>query len=147
MGWSIAGAARLFRSVADILALRPVLIRRGLHLCVESGPLSGTDLAADHPGTKMMVNVLASVLEFQRDMISETTRQGVAAAESSGKTLGAPPPSMTARPPRSSPPTPKAPPSRPRHHVAPRPSAASSRRRCGCCRPVRSRSTSPVLVT
>ncbi len=58
----IADAARLFRSVADILALRPVLIRRGLHLRVESGLLSGIDLAADDPGTKMMVNVLASVL-------------------------------------------------------------------------------------
>ncbi|GGZ19590.1 Tn3 family transposase [Streptomyces nitrosporeus] len=55
---------RLFRSVADILALRPVLIRRGLHLRVESGLLSGTDLASDDPGTKMMVNVLAAVLEF-----------------------------------------------------------------------------------
>ncbi|MBO2461542.1 recombinase family protein [Actinomadura violacea] len=86
----IADAARLFRSVADILALRPVLIRRGLHLRVESGLLSGIDLAADDPGTKMMVNVLASVLEFQRDMISENTRQGVAAAEASGKTLGRP---------------------------------------------------------
>ncbi|WP_207944886.1 recombinase family protein [Actinomadura rubrisoli] len=31
----IADAARLFRSVADILALRPVLARRGLHLRVE----------------------------------------------------------------------------------------------------------------
>ena len=29
----------------------------------------------------MMVNMLASVLEFQRDMISENTRQGVAAAQ------------------------------------------------------------------
>ncbi|MEV4458558.1 recombinase family protein [Microbispora sp. NPDC049633] len=86
----IADAARLFRSVADILALRPVLIRRGLHLRVESGLLAGIDLAADDPGTKMMVNVLASVLEFQRDMISENTRQGVAAAEASGKTLGRP---------------------------------------------------------
>ncbi|MFV2175640.1 recombinase family protein [Actinomadura sp. LOL_016] len=86
----IADAARLFRSVADILALRPVLIRRGLHLRVESGLLSGIDLAADDPGTKMMVNALASVLEFQRDMISENTRQGVAAAEASGKTLGRP---------------------------------------------------------
>jgi DNA invertase Pin-like site-specific DNA recombinase len=38
----------------------------------------------------MMLNVLASVLEFQRDMISENTRQGVAAAEASGKTLGRP---------------------------------------------------------
>ncbi|MBW8482618.1 recombinase family protein [Actinomadura parmotrematis] len=86
----IADAARLFRSVADILALRPVLIRRGLHLRVESGLLSGIDLAADDPGTKMMVSVLAAVLEFQRDMISENTRQGVAAAEASGKTLGRP---------------------------------------------------------
>ncbi|WP_073747475.1 recombinase family protein [Streptomyces sp. CB02115] len=86
----IADAARLFRSVADIITLRPVLIRRGLHLRVESGLLSGIDLAADDPGTKMMVSVLAAVLEFQRDMISENTRQGVAAAAATGKTLGRP---------------------------------------------------------
>ncbi|MYR87187.1 recombinase family protein [Streptomyces sp. SID685] len=76
--------------MADILALRPVLIRRGLHLRVESGLLSGIDLASDDPGTKMMVNVLAAVLEFQRDMISENTREGVAVAEAAGKTLGRP---------------------------------------------------------
>ncbi|MET8050887.1 recombinase family protein [Streptosporangium sp. NPDC049248] len=86
----IADAARLFRSVADILVLRPVLIRRGLRLRVESGLLSGIDLASDDPGTKMMVSVLAAVLEFQRDMISENTREGVAAAEAGGKTLGRP---------------------------------------------------------
>ncbi|MGW3200129.1 recombinase family protein [Streptomyces sp. NPDC001118] len=86
----IADAARLFRSVADIIALRPVLIRRGLHLRVESGLLSGIDLASDDPGTKMIVQVLAAVLEFQRDMISENTKEGVAAAEAAGKTLGRP---------------------------------------------------------
>ncbi|MET9562527.1 recombinase family protein [Streptomyces tauricus] len=86
----LADAARLFRSVADVLALRPVLIRRGLHLKVASGLLSGIDLAADDPGTKMVVNVLAAVLEFQRDMISKNTKEGVAAAEASGKTLGRP---------------------------------------------------------
>ncbi|MFF8293571.1 recombinase family protein [Streptomyces sp. NPDC016309] len=86
----IADAARLFRSVADILALRLALIRRGLHLRVESGLLSGIDLASDDPGTKMMVSVLAAVLEFQRDMISENTREGVAAAEAAGKVLGRP---------------------------------------------------------
>lgn len=80
----IADAARLFRSVADILALRPVLTRRGLHLRVESGLLSGIDLASDDPGTKMMVSVLAAVLEFQRDMISENTREGVAAVNAAG---------------------------------------------------------------
>lgn len=86
----VADAARLFRSVADILALRPVLTRRGLHLRVESGLLSGIDLAADDPGTRMMVSVLAAVLEFQRDMISENTKEGVAAASAGGKTLGRP---------------------------------------------------------
>jgi DNA invertase Pin-like site-specific DNA recombinase len=86
----IADAARLFRSVADIIALRPVLIRRGLHLRVESGLLSGIDLASDDPGTKMIVQVLAAVLEFQRDMISENTKEGVAAAEAGGKRLGRP---------------------------------------------------------
>ncbi|MFB8166283.1 recombinase family protein, partial [Streptomyces rubiginosohelvolus] len=67
-----------------------VLIRRGLHLRVESGLLSGMDLASDDTGTKMIVQILAAVLEFQRDMISESTREGVAAAESAGKTLGRP---------------------------------------------------------
>ncbi|MFJ6709245.1 MULTISPECIES: recombinase family protein [unclassified Streptomyces] len=86
----IADAARLFRSVADVLALRPVLIRRGLHLRVESGLLSGIDLAADDSGTKMMIQVLAAVLEFQRDLISENTKEGVAGAEASGKVLGRP---------------------------------------------------------
>lgn len=86
----IADAARLFRSVADVLGIRPVLIRRGLHLRVESGLLSGIDLAADDPGTKMVVSILAAVLEFQRDLISENTKEGVAAAEASGKMLGRP---------------------------------------------------------
>ena len=77
----IADAARLFRSVADVLGIRPVLIRRGLHLRVESGLLSGIHLAADDPGTKMVVSILAAVLEFQRDLISENTKEGVAAAD------------------------------------------------------------------
>ncbi|WP_433191217.1 recombinase family protein [Actinoallomurus sp. CA-150999] len=47
-------------------------------------------MASDDPGTKMMVSVLAAVLEFQRDMISENTHEGIAAAEASGKTLGRP---------------------------------------------------------
>ncbi|MCT9141802.1 recombinase family protein [Streptomyces violarus] len=86
----IADAARLFRSVADVLALRPVLIRRGLHLRVESGLLSGIDLAADDSGTKMIIQVLAAVLEFQRDLISENTKDGVGSAQASGKALGRP---------------------------------------------------------
>ncbi|MFJ5788214.1 helix-turn-helix domain-containing protein [Streptomyces hydrogenans] len=36
------------------------------------------------------MSVLAAVLEFKRDMTSENTREGVAAAAASGKTLGRP---------------------------------------------------------
>ncbi|MFD3541527.1 recombinase family protein [Streptomyces sp. NPDC058662] len=86
----IADAARLFRSTKDVIQIREVLQRRGLHLQIATGAWSGFDLAADDPQTKLFVTMLAGVLEFQRDMISENTKEGVAAAAASGKTLGRP---------------------------------------------------------
>ncbi|MFF4761805.1 recombinase family protein [Streptomyces sp. NPDC001292] len=69
---------------------REVLQRRGLHLRIATGAWSGFDLAADDPQTKLFVTMLAAVLEIQRDVISENTKGGVAAAEAAGKTLGRP---------------------------------------------------------
>jgi DNA invertase Pin-like site-specific DNA recombinase len=86
----VADAARLFRSTKDVIQIREVLQRRGLHLRIAAGAWSGFDLAADDPQTKLFVTMLAGVLEFQRDMISENTKEGVAAAAASGKTLGRP---------------------------------------------------------
>ncbi|WP_331767919.1 recombinase family protein [Embleya sp. NBC_00896] len=86
----VADAARLFHSVKDVLDVRAVLRRRGVHLRVAAGAWSGMDLTADDPMTKLFVTMLAGVLEFQRDMISENTREGVAAAVAAGKTLGRP---------------------------------------------------------
>lgn len=86
----IADAARLFRSAKDVIQIREVLQRRGLHLQIAIGAWSGFDLAADDPQTKLFVTMLAGVLEFQRDMISENTKESVAAAEAAGKTLGRP---------------------------------------------------------
>ncbi|MFC7841914.1 recombinase family protein [Streptomyces sp. NPDC057382] len=86
----LADAARLFRSVQDVLDVRDVLRRRGLHLRIASGAWSGMDLTSEDPMTKLFVTMLAGVLEFQRDMISENTRDGVAAARSAGKVLGRP---------------------------------------------------------
>ncbi|MGA5578368.1 helix-turn-helix domain-containing protein [Streptomyces koyangensis] len=63
---------------------------RGLHLRVESGLLSGIDLAATDSGTTMVVNVLVAVLQFQRELIAESTVEGVAAAVANGKVLGRP---------------------------------------------------------
>jgi DNA invertase Pin-like site-specific DNA recombinase len=86
----VADAARLFRSTKDVIQIREVLQRRGLHLHIATGAWSGFDLAAQDPQTKLFVTMLAGILEFQRDMISENTKEGVAAAEASGKTLGRP---------------------------------------------------------
>ncbi|MFE7113116.1 recombinase family protein [Streptomyces sp. NPDC057575] len=86
----LADAARLFRSVKDVLDVRDVLRRRGLHLRIASGPWAGMDLTSEDPMTKLFVTMLAGVLEFQRDMISENTKDGVSAARAEGKTLGRP---------------------------------------------------------
>ncbi|MHC3456169.1 recombinase family protein [Streptomyces prasinus] len=86
----LADAARLFRSVQDVLDVRDVLRRRGLHLRIAAGAWAGMDLTSEDPMTKLFVTMLAGVLEFQRDMISENTRDGVAAARAEGKTLGRP---------------------------------------------------------
>jgi putative DNA-invertase from lambdoid prophage Rac len=83
----LVDAARLFRSVQDVLDVRDILRRRGLHLRIASGAWSGMDLTSEDPMTKLFVTMLAGVLEFQRDMISENTKDGVAAA---GKVLGRP---------------------------------------------------------
>ncbi|MER7818748.1 recombinase family protein [Streptomyces sp. NPDC096153] len=64
--------------------------RRGLHLHIATGAWSDFDLAADDPQTELFVTMLAGVLEFQRDVINENTREGVAAAEAAGRTPGRP---------------------------------------------------------
>ncbi|MGQ7754368.1 recombinase family protein [Streptomyces sp. WC2508] len=45
----VADAARLFRSVKDVLDVRDVLRRRGLHLRIASGPWAGMDLTMPNP--------------------------------------------------------------------------------------------------
>ncbi|KFG71340.1 hypothetical protein FM21_34090 [Streptomyces mutabilis] len=73
-----------------MLDVRDILRRRGLHLRIASGAWSGMDLTSEDPMTKLFVAMLAGVLEFQRDMISENTKDGVAAARNAGKVLGRP---------------------------------------------------------
>lgn len=60
-----------------------------MKLRVLSGALSGiTDLAATDATTTMLVNVLISVGQFQRDLQNELTPEGLAAAWAKGTTSG-----------------------------------------------------------
>lgn len=82
---------RLCRDLSDILAVRAWCQERGVRLRVLSGALSGvTDLAGSDATTTMLVNVLVSVGQFQRDLQNELTRDGIAAARAAGKKLGRP---------------------------------------------------------
>lgn len=80
---------RLCRDLSDILAVREWCRERGVRLRVLSGPLAGfRDLAADDATTSLVVNVLVSVGQFQRDLQNELTREGVAAARAAGRRGG-----------------------------------------------------------
>ena len=65
----------------DILAVRGWCQQHDLKLRVLPGALSTiTDLAATDATTTMLVDVLISVGQFQRDLQNEVTREGLAAA-------------------------------------------------------------------
>ena len=77
------------RDLADILAAREWCRAHGVKLRVLSGPLSAVvDLAAGDATTTMLVNVLVSVGQFQRDLQNELTREGLVAAWSTGSRSG-----------------------------------------------------------
>ncbi|MFI6369184.1 recombinase family protein [Nocardia sp. NPDC050630] len=80
---------RLCRDLADILAVRDWCQQHSVKLRVLSGALSGiTDLAATDATTTMLVNVLISVGQFQRDLQNELTREGLATAWAQGTRSG-----------------------------------------------------------
>jgi len=77
------------RDLADILAAREWCRAHGVKLRVLSGPLSSiVDLAATDATTTMLVNVLVSVGQFQRDLQNELTRDGLAAVRAQGVRSG-----------------------------------------------------------
>ncbi|PZS25018.1 MAG: resolvase [Pseudonocardiales bacterium] len=86
---TVAELYRLCRDLHDILAVRTWCQDHSVKLRVLSGALSGiTDLAATDATTTMLVNVLISVGQFQRDLQNELTREGLAAAWANGAKSG-----------------------------------------------------------
>lgn len=80
---------RLCRDLDDILNVRKWCQDKGVKLRVLSGALSGiVDLAATDSTTTMLVNVVVSVGQFQRDLQRELTIEGVAAARAQGRKGG-----------------------------------------------------------
>ena len=80
---------RLCRDLADILALRAWCQQQQVQLRVLSGALSNfTDLAATDATTTMLVNIVVSVGQFQRDLQNEQTRDGLHAGWAKGNVSG-----------------------------------------------------------
>ena len=77
---------RLGRNAMDVRSTVERLA--GLGVRVHCLALGGADLTS--PAGKMTMGVIASVAEFERDLLIERTQSGLARAKSQGKTLGRP---------------------------------------------------------
>lgn len=77
---------RLARSVPDARDIADELAGRGVVLQIGASAYDPTD-----PVGRLLFNVLAMVAEFEADLISARTREGMAVARQNGKLKGRPP--------------------------------------------------------
>ncbi len=77
---------RLARSTADLLAIVHRLEARGVGLVVLS--MGGQKLDTRSPTGKLMLTVLAAVATFERDLMLERQREGIAKAKADGRYKG-----------------------------------------------------------
>ncbi|MBF3709894.1 recombinase family protein [Burkholderia pseudomallei] len=77
---------RLGRNAMDVRATVETLASRGIRIhCLALG---GVDLTS--PAGRMTMQVINAVAEFERDLLIERTRAGLARAKAEGKTMGRP---------------------------------------------------------
>ncbi len=74
---------RLARSVADLVAITETLRRKGVGLRILA-----MNLDTSTPTGKLMVNLLGSIAEFERELMLERQREGIAKAKADGKYQG-----------------------------------------------------------
>jgi DNA invertase Pin-like site-specific DNA recombinase len=79
----VTDLSRLARSVSDFCKIQSRLAEKGVELRVIN---IGMDTAT--PTGKLMLNVLASVAQFEREMMLERQREGIAKARSEGRYKG-----------------------------------------------------------
>lgn len=84
----VSELSRLGRSVGQIIQMVDYLVKNQIRLVAikESIELSGKQ---DIP-TKVMVTMFSLFAEIERDLISERTKEGIAAARAKGKVIGRP---------------------------------------------------------
>lgn len=85
--WSLD---RAFRSARDALNEAHSLRKRGIHFHIADLQLDTTT-----PHGKLTFTVMSGVAEFERDILIQRTKEGIAAARARGKRIGRPP-KMTA---------------------------------------------------
>lgn len=73
---------RLARSTAELLTIEADLCRRGVGLLVLS--MGGERLDTRNPTSKLMLTILAAVATWEREIMLERQREGIAAAKSKG---------------------------------------------------------------
>ena len=77
---------RLARSTAELLAIEADLSRRGVGLIVLS--MGGERLDTRNPTSKLMLTILAGVATWEREIMLERQREGIAKAKAEGKYRG-----------------------------------------------------------
>jgi len=81
---------RLSRSVRDLFALVDMIHQKGAHLKSLKEPWLDTTT----PQGKLLFAVFAGVSQFERDLISERTKEGITSARARGRKGGRPPKSQ-----------------------------------------------------
>ena len=79
---------RLARSTAELLAIEADLSKRGVGLVVLS--IGGERLDTRNPTSKLMLTILAGVATWEREVMLERQREGIAKAKKEGKYKGRP---------------------------------------------------------
>jgi DNA invertase Pin-like site-specific DNA recombinase len=77
---------RLARNTAELLVIEADLTRRGVGLVVLS--MGGTKLDTLNPTSKLMLTILAGVATWEREVMLERQREGIAKAKAEGKYKG-----------------------------------------------------------
>lgn len=73
---------RLARSLVDLLQLVKGLNKRGVHICFHNQKLEFT--GEDSPTQELMLSMMGAVAQFERAMIKERQREGIAKAKEKG---------------------------------------------------------------